>query len=756
MIRNDNIVAFSTKQRQVELDAKLKAHVARCREVVGRGLPGLMNGLFERLDDALYELADKSNTSEMHDSYFEAMRQVRMKREHISRHFAQRVLQEYDRFWKQGPRTAGITPGPTGQEVDSDFDDGAALSLMDDTDLEQTLAVSNMVSKGENRFQRPLLMLNLRFARMLQLEQLESAQNPLGPRVVCDSFHASMSDFKLDMPVLLVIYKLFDKFVMSHVGGLYDELNALLGSAGIQPKKAFVGSRQLGQRRTSEARERESRQPLPTAAQESQDQPDYAEETAQLFESVRGMLADYRQRIGVPVYRGNLPQVDMGELMSTLSQLQSDWGQSLRYGDHGLSLPVDLRDQLKASLQLERNGELSRELGRHENDAVDVIGMLFDFFLEDPNLPDAMKALIARLQIPMLKVAIMDKAFFSRKQHPARRLLNDLGRAAVAWSDDGDRSKNSLYGRIESVVERVVENFEDDAGVFEQLHQEFSGFIEREKRGARIAEERTNQVSRGKEQLSLAKMRVADEIHALIGTYKRLPSVSMSILHEGWQDVLLLTFLRQGTESSVWESQLKTARMLLWSVQPKMAQGDRQKLLRAIPDLLQSLREALNSISYDQHKMARMFKELQACHIASLRGSEGPQTVTVADYLQDADSEFRFADPMSAETVPLMPSGPGDKLPNDRYSRQAEMLKVGDWLQLDDEDEHQQRVKLSWKSDVSDCYVFVNRRGIKVRELTLFGVAKLFRDAKASLLEQVDAPIMDRAMNAMVKNLKSA
>ena len=94
--------------------------------------------------------------------------------------------------------------------------------------------------------------------------------------------------------------------------------------------------------------------------------------------------------------------------------------------------------------------------------------MLFEYILDDRNLPDPMKALLSRLQIPMLKVAILDSVFFASKNHPARRLLNNLARASVGWADDGDRCPKSLYGQVSSIVDRVLSEFSDDIGLFSQ------------------------------------------------------------------------------------------------------------------------------------------------------------------------------------------------------------------------------------------------------------------------------------------------
>ena len=218
--------------------------------------------------------------------------------------------------------------------------------------------------------------------------------------------------------------------------------------------------------------------------------------------------------------------------------------------------------------------------------------------------------------------------------------------------------------------------------------------------------------------------------------------------------MLLLNYLRQGADSKEWHDSLEMVDRLLWSVQPKSDYAERQQLLRGIPELLRNLRERLNSISFDQHKMARLFKELQNCHIGCLRGGEpnitqgaGTQTAPVKE-IRFPDSQMVNADSrLNQELEEAAVSG-------DEAAQQARELEVGTWLEMQD-GPSKVRVKLSWKSKVTDTYIFVNRKGMKAMELTAAGLARRFREESVRLVEVSETPIIDRALDAMLTALKN-
>ena len=739
--------------------------VNNCRQVVSKHLTVLMNSMFENLDDALYELADKADTNRVQTDYFDAMREVRKARERIESGFKSRILEGYDRFWQTG--SCRLSEDDAGeQEADS-------LMLMNQGDLEEDLAVGGMSSRGENRYFRELYGLDQRFGHMTGGFKLSTKTNPLAPAAICAAFKGVARKLPLDLKLKLVIYKQFERKVVDTLGGLYTEVNTQLAKAGILPT-ITTNIRRKSHPNRSPAQHKPvngSRFNEPRCEQAGPGYADYQEDVqAELFSTLQQLLSRYRP---TPMISGvtedaQLPVARPTDVVEALSNLQHNIPAAGAFTEAGRPVGFDIRSSLAQILQTGQGTEAGKRIDRTDQDVIDVITMLFEFILEDQNLPDAMKALLARLQIPMLKVAIIDKEFFSRKTHPARRLLNSMAQAAVGWCEKNGRLEGGLYALMESIVQRILNQFENDIEFFADLYKEFSEFLLREEQGARRAEERTTQITKGKEQLESARHQVFEEINNRLLARDQVPEVVVTLLKDGWKDVLLLTSLRKGLDSPEWLTALETMDKLLWSVEPMQEQEQRQALLQEIPQLLKVLRIGLNDISYDQHKMACLFKDLQSCHLNCLKGSPvvppmsaetvalwkeqvkvGGEEPTRPDSVEDEGVGRETGSPDSIEKETA-----GEEI-HDDHSIAAETLAIGTWIEIEQEEGTQVRAKLSWRSRMSRTCLFVNRKGMKVADVGLRELAGWFRNGKAQILDQTDVPLVDRALVSMMKTLKS-
>lgn len=750
---NHNVISFgqSAEQAQQRLrDRNVQRIISGMRERMGQTLPHLMQDMFEHLDDELYALSDRSVSDQMQTLYFEAMRELRKLRHSIERDFLHTTSGRFEQFWNN-PGTAYTGPQVSDSSTDLDQDD---LSLVAEEDLEEDLAISTMVSKAENRFHQALFALNKRLAVVVGLKEVVDADNPAGPKVLCEAFASALSQWEGDTAVRLVVFKLFDRYVMAFIGGLYDDLNDLLVENNVLPKISRKIRRNPVAPSVQRARD-------PQAGQTASQVVDNLPLDDEVLHQLASMIAE-RNSLGndlsparwydLGASTPHLPQVSTQELLGALGTVQRT---SLNQAPIDTESLREMQAELMASLGRELDvGALDRpvkRLGENDRSLLDVVGMLFDFILDDENLPEPMKALLGRLQIPLLKVGLQDRRFFSEKQHPARQLLNTLARAGLAWTDDGDRSQNSTYGQIESAVMRVLADFNDDLGIFEQVNNEFHTNLEREQRNATVAEQRLAQAREGQENLQQARTRVTAQIEQFVSECTPpeciVPEVIEQLLSTGWRDVMLLTLLREGEDSEGWRHASALVRELIWSVQPKQELVERQRLLKAIPELLKNLREGLNNISFDQHRSAVLLKELQACHIAALRGAPAGNPA-------NEGAVSGKPGPAQAEAAPASAAEDKTQHPQDEYHRMAQDMAVGTWLDWTDDEGVQVRGKLSWRSDLSGNSVFVDRRGMKLAEMSLTDLANRLRCASARALEDMETPLMDRALGAMMDALK--
>ena len=739
--------------------------IVEMRAICTRHLTELMQRLFAVIDDELFKRSDKSESVAQQSLYFGAMRHIRVESANLQSNFHFRIARGYDEFWKVKGKGAGSHPAgkpPASKEEE--------FSLVENDALEEEIAISAMIEKGNNLFQNQLLSLNKRIAFLLERDELDSDENPLSPFVLCRAFADAIQPLSIDVTVKLLVYKLFDQVVLSALGRLYHELNAFLVNEGILPTLA------KSIRRSGSAG---------GAYSGSQGQGGEGDEGAlegqqayiEVFQGMQRLLDGWRSQMGLSQgdgLRGG-PAIAADEVLSALNALQSPGAPMIAapIGTEGLKSYVT--DQL---VKLQPGDD--RSLARPEEDIIDMVALIFDFILEDRNLPESVKGLIARLQIPVVKVAIIEKSFFGRKNHPVRLLLNALAQAGIGIDTAEGVTETPIFKKIESVVTRILDEFDQNVGLFSDLLDEFMAFMEKETQRSRIAEERTRQVTQSKEQLHLAKRKVAYEIATRLEG-KATPAAVRSFLFNVWKDVLVLAYLRRDKQPGDWENALEVVDKLIWSVSIPADAAERKAILQVIPRLLKVIRSGLESISLDPQSVATVLKDLEACHVMRLSRSgeqEEVPEIRSESILAEENAMIEIRDPELAQAITeikanlpdienlsvrdlgrssdeLAFSGqPSDFVVEDEFLWKARELEVGEWVEFDDGNKRI-RGKLSWKSQVTSTYVFVNRKGAKVLDISLSDLAKRMSEKTAQVIEDAGTPLMDRAFGALMNKLKS-
>ncbi len=407
------------------------------RAIAAKRLQQWIGNMFEHVDDALFDLAEKAenNAAQMH--YFDGMRDVRKRRPAIERHFLAAINRSIGELTRPAVQPASVGMPAAG---------GLELSLVADNELEESLAITSMIGKNESRLARDLFAVNQRLSVICGGHKIDDAGNPVAPAILSQSFRHALHELSADMRVKLIIYKLFDRYVLSSLEELYQEINLELVRAGVLPQLRHEVTRHPGAKPAAAgAGPADMGVAASATAEESGEIPsDLLQTLHALFSARRGHAGSAGGVVdGSPLAHGAAhgPLPSVNELLGALSVLQS---QIVSAGPLPQARPDDAADLSREVMQLKGQllsqigalrGERSSHVASIDEDTIDLVGMLFEFILEDRNLPAQMQVLLARLQIQYLKAAILARKMFAHPQHPPRRLLDNLAEPAKSWSE---------------------------------------------------------------------------------------------------------------------------------------------------------------------------------------------------------------------------------------------------------------------------------------------------------------------------------
>jgi hypothetical protein len=412
-----------------------------------------------------------------------------------------------------------------------------------------------------------------------------------------------------------------------------------------------------------------------------------------------------------------------------------------------------------------RDSPIGSKANQLEAMTIELVAMLFDFIFETRDLPDSIKALIGRLQIPVLKAAMLDGAFFSKKSHPSRLLVNALAHAGIGWSPTMGHD-DPLYRKIETIVHRILDEFADDIGLFDTLREDLEEYLATEQSTAEINIQSTADEINQRDRLEIAQVISRSEIDRRLKQHTA-PNFLATFLRDKWQTTLVQLYLQDGEESEAWTSALSTLDDLVWSVQPKRATDDRKKLVAMLRNLLRRLHGGLHNVAWEAGEREQFMSNLVAAHAAAVKASlaSTPMPTTAVSQaaaaaaveasakgdMDTANKALALAEAMAPAPPPPEPP-PEPEVLQDRFAEVAGSLERGMWVEFEGEDGQLAFAKLAWVSPLRGTYLFTNRQGQKAVSLTADELAERFRNDRARLVEA--EPLIDRAFTSMMATIE--
>ncbi|HET9650944.1 MAG TPA: DUF1631 family protein, partial [Usitatibacter sp.] len=392
---------------------------------------------------------------------------------------------------------------------------------------------------------------------------------------------------------------------------------------------------------------------------------------------------------------------------------------------------------------------------------IDIVAMLFDYIFDDRNIPASVKALLGRLQIPTLKVALMDKSFFSSRAHPARRLIDLLAEASMGL-DASKPAGRAALDMVEAVVTRVLDEFDTDLALFESAGAEVEKFLEDQKRAEDQIIERSARLIEAREREELARMVAEEEIARRLSARQWVPQAVRTMLERHWSRALGDVHATEGEGSPAWQGFMLTVDDLLWSVEPKTTPEDRKRLVTMLPAMLRHLHDGLNRARAPEVERSAFFGELVDCHAAAVKaGLRGMALVPEAPPRPppiepvSIESEVIPAGDIRVEEIRLKTSR-GSQVRN-VFTRTGiwTNLQRGTWVEFTRPSHDPMRARLTWISPNKGVYLFTNPLSdASALSISPEALAEQMRLGHARVLK--DAPLVDRAVDSMIATLKRA
>lgn len=729
--------------------ARVNALLVQLQTLLATELGRELGRVLDTLEKDLFRRADTVRNTAMQSAHFDGLRALREQREVFVPHF---LAQLKTSLWDLA--TADISFADHEHESGRDF---SQLRLLDHSEITEDAVLANMARRHESRAGLSLLLLGQRFGVLAGRPAFEAARLPVGPQSLARIFSATCIELSLNLETRLELYKLVDRQLMAGYPALTKVMNSLLDKGNVLPGLTFVPHRstrdaaaRVKQARTDAKVERtgstgsaSSTQGAAAASSAAsrfgtagdEDIQDLArQELERLLARRRELLQGPSADSGTYADTSSAAKValDTGEVDAALQELQ------VQPAAPGKPRSTDeIRHALLVQSRLQRGHATS--LSVKDNETFELLGLLYTQIGRELRRDTPSAGLLERLQVPLLRVALQDRGFFLRGDHPARQLLDAVAQAGASWMAD-DEVDPQLDQQLGDAVDHVVENYSGDEKVFESANQALGEHQQTMARKAESAERRNVEAARGRDKLDLAKQHAAKTVKAAIGDLA-VPRFQRNVLDQAWVDVLSLALLRHGQDSDQWKELVEATNGI---VAASVGKGP------AVEELQPQIEQALGLVGYQGQEASAIASRLAG----AVDEDQDPASRT------ELAIKLKTRTRLGAEnTAPPVPKSERNAREQACYTH-LRSVPFGTWIEFATNQQGDRvRRRLAWYSPTTGRALFVNQRGQRVdaggQHDTLDQVARLLAIGQATVVGQERESVVDRAWQATLGALRS-
>ncbi len=711
--------------------------------------------VFDHVDDTFFDLADRAASNGEQATYFDAMRLIRLQRKSIEHKFSQAIDNSFQRLGNRGYRGASTRA--------SAAESPAGLTLVENEDLEEMIAMDSMVSKVAKRHKYDLKLLVMRINSIVPSE-VTAINNPLGPDIICESLRQTLLELEIDIRSKLVLLKLIDRHVMDAVGTLLVDGNRLLRKFGVLPDlekqqaKKAINPNQSAQ--GSGAAKKPDYQEGNSA---------FAKHGAERSGGHSQLISQLQEFLGQPdnYAYASAPNasISQDQLVSLVSGLQREWGES-SHSEGGLLGLIEGR--------LQQQG--GPGLGRQDYSVVSLLDQLFSRMHSENHISGGFSRELRKLELPLLRIVLQDPSFFDKEKHPARRLINEITQVAIGFPEDADINTDPVGRAISEIAQKL--SAEETMGTedLKQLLLDFIQLTEKERRKALMMEQRVIEKAAASEKVNQAHQLVDKTLNERMQG-KSFPRLLVHFAEKAWCRVMFMACLRTESSPEQWETAVGILdRVLAHADGGEVSDDDVKSLLAAI-------QEHLEDIAYESYDLGRLIIRLEEYFYRNKSENDKPdegvgQIEPVAEELTGQPEEVAGPKVQTIvvankphETVVIrkiktdMPgqrkleedaATEGDEAagPDEASLKALNSLCRGAWVDFLDETSSNKRCKVAGVISPPGIYIFVNRQGTKVAEMNRNRTAISIQNKNLVVLD--NSHLFDNTLERVIKDIRTS
>ena len=385
-----------------------------------------------------------------------------------------------------------------------------------------------------------------------------------------------------------------------------------------------------------------------------------------------------------------------------------------------------------------------------EKAIIEIVALMFQSILTEDRIPAVIRVWFARLQIPVLRVAIAEPEFFASLQHPARRLIDRMGSCVLGFNVTV--SGNAMEVEVKRAVEVIEQYPETGRKVFQIVYDEFEKFLSKylSQQGSAA---RVVSVAQQVEQKETMAIQYTIEMRRVLKDMSVRDEIR-DFLFKVWTEVLAIASMKNGPQHADTLKFKQLAADLVWAASAKPNRSDRARVISTLPELLQSLRQGMSLMGLmlpvqDQHiktisdTLADAFASKTAAISAERIDAMAVRLSNLEDYLSEEDLGDLPLDTDSLVTmlgmdpVEISVITDGGSQPNDAMRAWVQELQLGAWFTLDHNGQLS-NVQFAWCSNRKQLHLFAGTDGksflIQARRLAAYLQAGLILPAEEESL----------------------